>query len=356
MDTIKAITNIYIDYDYFNNNPYFTRCNNNASLGTFYYASIDNLIIIYSVTRGFLQVSTSVTKFLYGNNHSTFNMEHLSHFYEKVNLIIKFLFKNHSIPKFQYWNLTRLDLAVNYMCSSKSDKTTYIEYLKTLKYSRVSKTNYDTSVHAHNKSICYNFYDKNEEARKHNIPINDNILRVEFQFKNPYLYRKFKDIKTVDNILCNPTLLNNLYSEKLSSLGLTIKPQTTAALNNTLNTLNKSKKITALLATNIKAFLNKTLNEPISSATIYRYKNILKTHNLNINTINCSIDKYIDFNNFQLFTTEYTNSFSPTLTLKYLRLLLLLLEEFIITNNYNISLENYYICQCDMSIAFYNDS
>lgn len=47
---------------------YFTkggnkRGNNNASLGAFYYASIDNLNIIYSVSRGFLQVSTSVTKF-----------------------------------------------------------------------------------------------------------------------------------------------------------------------------------------------------------------------------------------------------------------------------------------------------
>lgn len=356
MDTIKAMTNIYITNDYFNNNPYFSRVCSDKSLGLFYHAEIDNLNIIYSITRGFLQVSTSVTKFLYGNNHATFNMEHLTHFYKKVNLIIKFLFKNHSIPKFQYWNLTRLDLAANYICSSESDKTTYIEYLKTLKYSRVKKTNYDTSVHAHNKSICYNFYDKNVEARKYNISINDNILRVEFQFKNSYLYRKFKDIKTVDSILGNPTLLNNLYSEKLSSLGLTIKPQTTAALNNTLDTLNKSKKITSLLSTNIKAFLNKSLKEPISSATIYRYKNILKTHNLNINTINGSIDKYIDFNNFQLFTTEYTNSFSPSLTLKYLRLMLLLLKEFIIGNNYFITSPNYFICKPIMIIDFLDDS
>lgn len=356
MDTIKALTNIYIDYDYFNNNPYFTRGNNNASLGVFYYASMDNLNIIYSVTRGFLQVSTSVTKFLYDNNHAKFNLEHLSHFYEKVNLIIKFLFKYHSIPKFQYWNLTRLDLAANYICSSESDKTTYIEYLKTLKYSRVNKSNYDTSVHAHNKSICYNFYDKNEEARQHNISINDNILRIEFQFKNPYLYRNLKNIKTVDSVLNNPNLLNNLFKRQLDRLGLTIKPTTTKSLINSITALTKENKITPLLAKNMMAFLNCSLERSISVATIYKYKNILKEFGLNINSLPSKIDNYIDFNNFQLFTTEYTNSLSQTLTLKYLRLLLLLLEEFIITNNYNISLENYHICQSDMSIAFYDDS
>jgi hypothetical protein len=104
------------------------------------------------------------------------------------------------------------------------------------------------------------------------------------------------------------------------------------------------------------AFLNCSLERSISVATIYKYKNILKEFGLNINSLPSKIDNYIDFNNFQLFTTEYTNSLSQTLTLKYLRLLLLLLEEFIITNNYNISLENYHICQSDMSIAFYDDS
>ncbi|WP_195428099.1 hypothetical protein [Clostridium sp. D46t1_190503_E9] len=356
MDTLKAMTNIYITNDYFNNNPYFGRVCTNKSLGLFYHAKIDNLNIIYSISRGFLQVTTSITKFMYNNNHVIFNFNDLSLFYKKMNLTLRFLFKGFPIKNFKDWNITRLDLASNYICSSAKDKSVYIEYFKSLKYSRANKTDYKTSVHANNKSICYNIYDKNVEAKNNNIYINDNILRVEFQFKNPYLYRKFKDIKTVDSILDNPILLNNLYSEKLSSLGLTINPQTTAALNNTLDTLNKSKKITSLLATNIKAFLNKTLKEPISSATIYQYKKILKTHNLNINTINGSIDKYIDFNNFQLFTTEYTNSLSQTLTLKYLRLLLLLLEEFIITNNYNIILENYYIYQSYMSIAFYDDS
>ncbi|GAA0084828.1 hypothetical protein UT300007_12670 [Clostridium sp. CTA-7] len=356
MDTIKALINIFIDYDYFNNNPYFTRGNNNASLGVFYYASIDNLNIIYFATRGFLQVSASITKFLYDNNHTTLNIEHLSHFFKKVNLIIKFLLRGYSIPKFQSWNLTRLDLAANYICSSMADKAAYIEYLKTLKYSRAEKTNYDTSIHAHNKSFCYNFYDKNEEARKHNISINDNILRIEFQLKNPYLYRNLKNIKTVGSILSDQNLLNNLFKSKLDTIGLTIRPTTTNSTINSITTLTKEHKITTLLSKNIMTFLNCNLERSISSATLYRYKNILKEFGLNINSLPSKIYKYIDFNNFQLFTTEYTNSLSLALTLKYLRLLLLLLEEFIITTNYNITLPNYYICKPNISIDFLDDS
>ena len=154
----------------------------------------------------------------------------------------------------------------------------------------------------------------------------------------------------------NPNLLNNLFKRQLDRLGLTIKPTTTKSLINSITALTKENKITPLLAKNMMAFLNCSLERSISVATIYKYKNILKEFGLNINSLPSKIDNYIDFNNFQLFTTEYTNSLSQTLTLKYLRLLLLLLEEFIITNNYNISLENYHICQSDMSIAFYDDS
>lgn len=147
----------------------------------------------------------------------------------------------------------------------------------------------------------------------------------------------------------------NIFKLQFDSLELTIKPTTTNSLINSIAALTKENKITPLLAKNMMAFLNCNLEKSISVASLYKYKTILKKFGLNINSLPSKIDNYIDFNNFQLFTTEYTNSFSPSLTLISLRLLLLLVE-FIIANNYNITLPNYYIYKQNIRITFLDDS
>lgn len=344
MDTVSATTSIYIKKSILLDSPFWTPIFHTPNNGTIFVVNINNINLVYLPKYNCLKITTSITKLLYQSNSHIFNYSDLEMFYDKINSFIKFVLPDVNVNNIKNWNISRLDLAANFYCYNNNDKKYYIEFLKNLNYSRCLKKDYTTSVHCHNQSITYNFYDKNEEELSRGLqPSNSNILRLEIQLKNSALYKEFKDNKTVDHVLSSRDKLNSIYKKQLDKLNILNKP---LSLNDTLskiNTLISENKITSATGNNIINFM---LKDPcnIKSTTFYRYKNILKKHNLNILTLKSEVNNYIDFSNFKLFE----NKDNVYIVLYYffclLFWLIILLFKFI--NAYllfNIYLYNYFI-------------
>lgn len=359
MDTISANTHFYKEISFFKNSNLWNGPYKNNNVGLFFICSVDALHMTYFVELNLLKLTTSITKFLYGNNTKVFNYNDLESFYNKLNILIRFALKDSTIAKVETWNCSRLDLACNFVCKNKEDKNTYLSAIKNSRFSRCKKDDYATSVHAHNKSTTYNIYDKNEEESNKGLSTtNKDLLRLEIQLKNSKLYRLFKSKKTVSEILENAEYLEELYLKELTKLGLNIIPTPLETTLNKIDNLINSNLIKEGIGNKLKIYILSDDKSTFSDSTTYRYNKILKNNNINPNYLQNKVSTRLDFNNFKLFSSEKSLDFLGLfMLLTYVKFLIMVINAVLPSINHAF---NYY---CSFfsnakvySIKFYNDS
>lgn len=272
MDTIRIFINT-VNYRNIINNSKSVWKPNKKNNPTYYYADYKGIYLKYIPENFHLYIEFSVTKFLYGKNTEIFDINDTKLLFTKLNTYAKDVLNN--IPPIEDWQISRLDLANNYLCHSKKAKMFYINILKNLNYTRCkSSGNYETSVHMHNKSIVYNMYDKHTQDSS----TNETILRSEIQLKNRALNRLVKKdnlpSKKFKDIMNNLPLLNKIFKDKLYSLGLQHRFLTKEQMEIFLNGLLKKGKISKCLYVNMYSYFIEGINT-ISSSALYKYKNEL---------------------------------------------------------------------------------
>lgn len=282
-----------------------------------------NCYIEYNFVHNSLRISVSVTKLLYGENFHKFNLNDLTKLYETLDFIVRILIKKR-LQSVRCWILTRLDLVSNF--TSSSDKNTYIGLLKKLIYSRCEINEYETSVHAHNNSICYNLYDKNTQCKYYTIQ----TLRIEIQFKNRSLYNLVKNDtfkgKTFVEVMSNIKVLESIYRDRLKKIGLDKIFLTKQQMGKFLKQLYQNKKIGKTKFNNMyNYFINES--ETIKKTTINNYKDILAKYNYSHIVLDQKITHKIDFMKFSLFKPEKKCTLSVT------KLMLQLIIIYLLINN-----------------------
>lgn len=330
MDTISLNFIQLISNDFFKNSKWKPR---NTKKGLFmWYLNINNCYFQYFPEYRFLKLTFSATKFLYGNNLKDFNLKDINLLYDILMNTIKEVFNSPIVDTKDWdikdWNITRLDLVTNIYFKNNQDKKVFIEILKKLTYSRCKKDLYVSSTHAHNKSITFNFYDKNKqiENSKDKLIYGDNIpntLRLEIQFKNNSIYRFCKKHsidknKTFGYFMGSPSLLNKMYKDALRKIGLDKSFLTTKEMSKLLNKLYKNKELSKRTFNNMyNYFINKSIN--ISKNTLLNYKKILSKYNCSHILLKCKVNKKINFmslflfkaiNNYLSFKKKFKNSYS----------------------------------------------
>lgn len=194
-----------------------------------------------------------------------------------------------------------MDLCANIKFNNSLEKKLYLDLLKKVKFSHLKVDDYSTSIHAHNKSFCYNIYDKNAQCK---YKMKD-TLRIENQFKNSCLYRLVRsndlDGKTFSAIMSNPEKLNSIYKERLKRIGLDKKFLTKNKMAKFLEKLYNENKLGKVKYTNMyNYFINNSIS--ISNNTLNNYKSILAKYDYSHILINSKNSKKINFMNLQLFT------------------------------------------------------
>lgn len=317
--------------------------------GVFYKCTYSGVRLVYYYNKFALTLETSATKFLYRDNSIDFNLNDLDKLFRELDFIVR-LTTGQKIISVKEWIITRLDLANNYYCNNETDKMVYLNMLNELSFSHCKNIrNYETSVHANNKSITYNIYSKSSE-NKH---CDDRILRIEFQYKNRSLNR-FKstgDIssKKFKNVIGNISSLNNIYKRNLDKLGLDKKFLTKRKLEFVLKKLYRNTLITEQLFKNMyNYFINKT--KTVSNTTLNSYKNILAKYNYSNLLLDTKPSKDINFSRFNLF--DQTRPNVKKINILPLLFLLLFIEEKIIFTPITLVI---YIINIFNIPAFFND-
>lgn len=235
---------------------------------------------------------------------------------------------NFPIKDIKEWTITRLDLVSNINFKNKYDKKTYITAFKNLTYSYCKKDLYFSSIHAHNKSITFNFYDKNiqiktsKKDKKHlsndNLP---NTLRLEIQLKNPSLNRlskKFSFPKTFGSFMSSPSFLNKIYKDSLRKIGLDKTFLARKEMSKFLKKLYRNKELGLRKFNNMyNYFINKKIT--ISKNTLADYKRILSKFNYSDIILSSKVYKKINFLTILLFKTNNNNLLLKTNLINYFK-------------------------------------
>lgn len=298
MDTIHLSTNCYIPIELLqatNFNVVKTK------IELCFYKNIHGVLFQYYINCGLLRLQLSVTKFLYGSNSTTLKIADIDSLIDNLNIIIKSTFSECKISHVTEFSVTRLDLVSNFKLKTHQQLDYYMEMLKKSNLSRLTNIDKYTSTYAKNNSLTVNIYNKSEEDPNVTTP----TLRVEFQFKNPYLCRYFKNNKTFGYILNNINLLNSLYEKELKRLNLDIKPLTLKDTFRKVKNLYTNGFISATLYYNLCNYLFYG-KDSVSKSTHYRYKSILYKFSINYITLNNNAKPTINFKNFILFISQQT--------------------------------------------------
>lgn len=321
MDTISLTIQQIIRNDFFSTSKLNWKSILNKKHGLIRFLTFNNCHFQYFSKYRTLKLTFSATKLLYGNNLKDFDFKDLKVLYSILMNTIKKVF-NFPIINVKYWNITRLDLVSNIIFKNNHDKKTYIETLKNFTYSRCKKNLYSSSLHAHNKSITLNFYDKNIQIKnskeEKNHLSNDglpNTLRMEIQFKNSLLNRlskKFSFPKTFGAFMSSPSFLNKIYKDSIKKIGLDKNFLTIKEMSKFLKKLYKNKEIGIRKFNNMyNYFINKKIT--ISKNTLADYKKILSKYNYSHIVLSSKVNKKINFltslifknsNNYLLFKTN----------------------------------------------------
>ena len=337
MDTISLNFIKIISNDFFKNSKFNWKSTTSKKHGFIWYLNLSNYHFQYFPEYRLLKLTFSATKLLYGNNLKEFDLKDINLLCYILNNTIEEVFNYPTVDiehfdikdwDIKNWNLTRLDLVTNIHFKNNEDKKVFIELLKKLNYSRCKKDLYKSSTHAHNKSITFNFYDKNKEVENSkdrslygdNIP---NTLRLEIQFKNNSIYRfsqkhSIDKNKTFGYFMASPSLLNKMYKDALRKIGLDKTFLTTKEMSKLLKKLYKNKEISKRTFNNMyNYFINKST--VISKNTLLNYKKILSKHNYSHILLKCKVNKKINFmslflfkaiNNYLSFKKKFKNSYS----------------------------------------------
>lgn len=317
MDTISIFYNCFIRSDYFSNCNLGWKTILDKKDGSIkYILYYKNLTILYWPKHRFLQVTTSVTKFLYQDNSKLLLVKDLSIFCLELNFILRNDLKLREIinkselllPKIENWSVNRLDIVSNFYCFDQKEKSEYINILKQLKFSYCKKQIYSESVHAHNKSRCNNFYDKNAQ----NPSINEhNIIRIEFQFKKQGINQLIKKYNISSKKLCDIfnslDKLNYIFYDNMKNVGLLNIFLSIREMLKKLDKLYIEKKLGKTKYYNVVDFITNK-NKTFSKTAIYNYRNLLANLGYSLIVSDQNIKHKLDFKKFKLFKNDHLKS------------------------------------------------
>ena len=279
MDTIRLFLQINLDIKLLKKSKFKWK-RHITKKGLIFRCKYAGVRLAYYYHQFALTVETSATKFLYGDNSVNFNLNDLDKLFTELDIIVKITTKQ-KIKSVKKWSITRLDLVNNFYCANKNDKMVYLDILNRLSFRYCKNYNvkiYDSSVHAHNKSITYNFYSKSHE----NTACNERILRLEIQYKNPSLNRlknnKNLESKIFEEIVNDIKSLNNIFKDNLVKLGLDKKFVTKKHLSYFFKEISIQRPNKKRVYKNMYAyFINQ--NNTVSNSTLRNYKKILAEYN-----------------------------------------------------------------------------
>lgn len=318
LDTISIFYNCFIRLDYFSNCKLGWKTIRDKKDGSIkYILYYKNLTILYWPKHRFLQLTTSVTKFLYGDNSKLLLTNDLSIFSLELNFILRnklrlreIINKNEIfLPKIENWSVNRLDIVSNFYCFDQNEKSEYINILKQLKFAYCKKQIYSESVHAHNKSRCNNFYDKN--AQNPSINFEHNIIRIEFQFKKQGINQLIKKYNISSKKLCHIfnslDKLNYIFYDSMKNIGLLNIFLSRREMLKKLDKLYIEKKFGKTKYSNIVDFISNK-NKTFSETAIYNYRNMLSNLGYSLIVSDQSIKHKLDFKKFNLFKNDHLKS------------------------------------------------
>ncbi|URZ01935.1 hypothetical protein [Clostridium felsineum] len=318
MDTISIFHNCLIRLDYFTNCKLGWKTIRNKKDGSIkYILYFNNLTILYCPQYRYLKITTSITKFLYKDNSKLLFAKDLSIFCLELNFIIRNKLRLREIinnketflPKIENWSVSRLDLVSNFYCHNQTEKLEYITLLKKLNFPYCKKDLYSESVHAHNKSRCSNFYDKNAESP--NLVCSHYILRLELQLKNSAINQIIRDYnlpsKKLADIFDNLDKLELVFFNHLDKLGLFKRFLKKEYMLNTLSQLFKNCLIGK---TKYKNLCDYIFNESksFSKTAIYNYRKLLSALGFSHIVSDQNIKHKLDFKKFNLFKNDHLKS------------------------------------------------
>lgn len=205
-----------------NNNHYRcykTNCFNNIGISSI------NLCRYFGSKAGcYIELVVNCPKLIYnGDETKLANVTDYDIFEEKFNRIIQHLnnevFGTNLLPNLNGWQIRRIDYAFDI-------ETPYVNhYISIFNKGYIPKsfslkTYYNTSFHIKSDACNYNFYNKTEElAVKHNIHINNNVLRLEVQCKTDKIRKliKYYDLHSNNiSLLWSETIAKNVITEAVS--------------------------------------------------------------------------------------------------------------------------------------------
>ena len=280
IDTIKLFKKINISRNFFHNNSWNIKDIKHTNSNYAYFKAFkyfQGINFYYDKKFNFLSVTFSASKLLSNNNFTPLDTNKFLNLSSEVNAIVRCILKKTYHSDIRYWKVSRFDIASIYKCKDKNEKSLIITHIKNLNISRSNTLLYPTSIHSHNKSITYNFYDKTEEDN-HCL---DNIIKFELQFKNPLISKlKNKGVfesKCFIHVLTNIDLLYTLFIKRIKKLKFESKHILSKKdLSKVLSNLYTKNKVTKRMFKNLTNYFINGYSD-LSQSTISKYNNILNT-------------------------------------------------------------------------------
>ncbi|MFX0560976.1 phage/plasmid replication protein [Tepidibacillus infernus] len=282
-----------------------------------FFKNYNDIRIWYYPLSAQLRVEFSIPKIMYGSNARLYNPQHFSRLIELINFHLNRVLQT-SFINFEEFIVTRIDVAFHYKINTTKDFQTYIETIKKLYIPYTKKQKYDTGNRFYNKSKNLTLYSKEEEiiyriSKNRNFNQEDvkmitnmkNIMRFEIQMKKGALKYKFKENRTVSDIV-KPEIAENIINDFLNRSGLRYEMLEKSVLLNKIQT-----SFSPRYANNVVPFildLNEKGMEYVKmkypKTTIYRYLTKLKEINLNAIYFTEKVSHTINFSQDILIVDE----------------------------------------------------
>lgn len=215
-----------IDYNLYpdKNNTNRYQCYKTHAFNEIGFSSI-NLCRYFGAKSGcYIELVVNCPKLIYnGDETKLANVTDYDIFEEKFNRIIQHLnhevFGTNLLPTLNGWQVRRIDYAVDIVTPFVNEYTAIFNKGYIPKGFSL-KEYYNTSFHIKSDACNYNFYNKTEElAVKHNIHINNNVLRLEVQCKTDKIRKliKYYDLHSNNiSLLWSETIAKNVITEAVS--------------------------------------------------------------------------------------------------------------------------------------------
>jgi hypothetical protein len=171
-----------------------------------------------------LLIKFSVPKFFYGTNARPFSLNNTDLLIKLVNNKIRILFPNITIKPFEDWICTEIHPFIHYFMANERDKMIYLDCFKKMQYLRLKKHIFTSGIQSRNGSYALNIYSKYDEIKSRVINKSysasnediailgklKNVLRFEYQVKKAYLRHRYKNNRTIKDVLTKQFCINLL--------------------------------------------------------------------------------------------------------------------------------------------------